>query len=98
MFKEYAFIKNLADETFLSIVTAIAQFGTDNYMGEVTLNRVPDDCMMNVSYVIACYFAQRYDEGVETDEPDAALQLHTFMPWADRYALVEAFDRRFPRE
>jgi hypothetical protein len=88
-------VQTMTKPAFINVVTTNIQFTVNNYEGDTSIKTVPIDYAELIAYQAACYFAQRFDDGVETCTTLEALQTEVFMPDAERRELVEKFYKTF---
>lgn len=83
-------IRKMPKGVFLDTVANMADFNYNNMEGGEHA-RIPEDTCWNVSYVIACFYAQRLPQagGVETEVPLEALKMRYHLTFAARRELAE---------
>lgn len=85
-----AAVQSLSANAFCDVVTTNIQFSVDNYDG-ADLKCIDSAYAELIAYQAACWFAQRFNMGVETDETLQALKTDRFMSYEERHKLVAAF-------
>ena len=83
-------VTGLSMDEFIDVVTTNIQFSVDNYSG-ADLKRIDTAYAELIAYQAACWFAQRFDEGIETGETLEALKTDRFLTYAQRRKLVASF-------
>lgn len=80
-----------------TIIKDVIQYSYDDYnSGNGPVVPPDENIIWNVSYIIACFVAQQYGVGVETEEPLNGLKLKEPMTYAEREILVREFLHEFP--
>lgn len=87
------FIKSLTRAVFVNTVASILQFAQDNYT--MYPDGMPDEAEEAVAYAVACYYAQRFDDGVESEEIKTVLRPKEAMTYGKRLALVNGLFGQF---
>lgn len=79
----------------VKIVTDIIVFSYDDYSGDDSPSIPPDEnVIFNTAYICACFFAKKYDIGVEADWVVTELQLKTPMRRHEREQCVIRFNNQ----